>query len=451
MARKPDRIESLAASAAEQAVEMIDGLPALLLTHIPDADLLDLMRPEETSLPLRHAINRAVAAEVGAYGLPVFVQVADRAAFRRWMDGREDTPATRRAWIDRKNLLSGAAAMKILGLPAPRPAPRLKFPTAPGPTADRLLAAYEDEESPDFDELAEALIEANRMDVLDLALRKLDATDPDENEGPTATDLSDALRAIAEGARLGPSYWADLAVLPVALPSGQAPDAEAIAESFLAAGFIPETTELRFLPGWRNPKTLAGLDPGAIRRVLHDLVAGREPKDLPPGDTDDLARGGFALLIALRIDWNIPVWDELAVSGLPELPDEDTPQTPEEKRNAERFDAWRSSTFQTQGGCVPLALVPPSELADEIEDFLADAQAQTQFIEEIRDFIAVAQAEAGGETITGRIALAGKSLELHVHTESGRYLDTLTLPPERLEAGIDEMAEIIGSLIDIKE
>ena len=58
--------------------------------------------------------------------------------------------------------------------------------------------------------------------------------------------------------------------------------------------------------------------------MLLDLVDGKPPRDLPPGDTDDLARRGFGVLVGLRIDWAIPVWEEIAaVGGMPEEPDED--------------------------------------------------------------------------------------------------------------------------------
>jgi hypothetical protein len=40
-----------------------------------------------------------------------------------------------------------------------------------------------------------------------------------------------------------------------------------------------------------------------LRRVLLDMVDGKAPRDLPPGDTDELARRGFGVLVGLRIDW----------------------------------------------------------------------------------------------------------------------------------------------------
>ncbi len=122
-------------------------------------------------------------------------------------------------------------------------------------------------------------------------------------------------------------------------------------ESLVRSGFLQDTAELRFLPGWRSPDALTELSPGAIRRVLLDMVAGAEPRGLPPGDTDDLAKRGFGVLLGLRIDWSIPIWDEIAAAdGLPLASNEDDEETPEEARRAALFDRWRGEVFVTSEG-----------------------------------------------------------------------------------------------------
>ena len=110
---------------------------------------------------------------MAASGVRVFVQRADRAAFRRWMAGRADTQENRWAWRDR-NLLRGAAALKALGADPSLASPPEKLGHAPGPLADRLVAAFTDEDAEDseFDELAHELMATGRNNVLDLALRK---------------------------------------------------------------------------------------------------------------------------------------------------------------------------------------------------------------------------------------------------------------------------------------
>jgi hypothetical protein len=157
------------------------------------------------------------------------------------------------------------------------------------------------------------------------------------------------LLVAAEGAAIGPSGWAEL----VALPAGDVPDGEALGRGLIESGALPDSEELRLLPGWRSPDALAELSFGAIRRVLLDVADGKPPRDRPRGDTDELARRGFGVLLGLRIDWAIPVWEEIAAAGgLPEEPDEDAAETADEVRRATLFDRWRGRVFQeSQAAC----------------------------------------------------------------------------------------------------
>ncbi len=136
----PDDSVSRAVALAREVAPDID---AILLTHYPDRDTLDTCRSGETDLAKVVAVNQAVAAELAALGVEIFVQKADRAAFRRWIQGSDDTPKNRRGWIDRANLLRGTAAHRVLGIAAAAPSPRPSFGKAPGPIADRLLAVFD--------------------------------------------------------------------------------------------------------------------------------------------------------------------------------------------------------------------------------------------------------------------------------------------------------------------
>jgi len=430
--------------AAELARDIAPDLDIVLLTHYADADTLDIFRPGETDLQTANAVNRAVAGEMLQAGVEVLVQRADRAAFRRWMSERDDTPENRRAWIDRTRLLRGPAALAALGLKEASAPTRQSFAKAPGPIADRLLDAYDDEDSEAFDALVQDLMGAGRTDVLDLAVRKLGERQGEE----TGDELNWVFLVAAEGAAVGPSGWAELVALPVALPAGDLPDGEELGRGLLASGALAPAEELHLLPGWRSPDALAELSFGAVRRVLLDLVAGKAPQDLPPGDSDDLARRGFGVLIGLRIDWAIPIWDEIAAAdGLPEDPDEDAEATPEEARRAERFDHWRGTVFQESQGCVPLALVALSEAASVITEFLAEAGEQTGGLEEIRAFVAACRLEAGGQEVVCRLEIIRDDLGLSVYTEAGRFLDSITIPAARLPARADEMSELIGAFV----
>lgn len=435
------------AEAVALAQDIGGDIATILFTHYPDADTLDTLRPGGPDLATATAINLAAATELAAQGVQIMAQPADRAAFRRWMDGREDTPATRRAWIARDRLLHGEAALRLLGV-TPRRAPvPPRLPAAPGPIANRLLDAWHAEDDA-FPDLAEALLAAGRQDVLDLAVRK--AADDAGDEAADTLELD--LLATAEAGRIGPSGWASLVALPVALPLGPPPDARAIGTAFTAAGLGKENTELRFLPAWRSPEALASLSPVAMRRVLLALAAGTEPPDLTAADADDLAARGFGVLLGLEIDWDIPVWEEIAATGLPqddEDDDEDREETPEEARRTRQFETWRATMFEAHDGCVPLALVPASETEAEIALFLEEAGEHTAGIDEIRDGIAMARQEAGGEEVVCRATIVGNGLELTLSTESGRVLDSLSLPAERLPAPAEDMLRLIASLVRI--
>src|SRR5215213_2008975 len=114
-------------AAADLAREVAPDLDAIVVTIYPDAATLDTIRPGDTDVETANAVARAVGAVMSDEGVEVFVQRADRGAFRRWLAGREDTPASRRAWVDRGRLLRGADALRALGLQAPPP----RFPPAP--------------------------------------------------------------------------------------------------------------------------------------------------------------------------------------------------------------------------------------------------------------------------------------------------------------------------------
>jgi hypothetical protein len=431
--------------AAYLARDIAPDIDVVLLTHYPDADTLDVFRPGETDLESTRAVNRAVAEEMLAGGVEVLVQRADRGAFRRYMSERDDTPENRRGWIDRGRLLRGAAALEVLGVKAVA-APRPVFGAAPGPVAGRLLEAYGNEDSAEFDGLVQALMAAGRTDVLDLAVRKLSEQDGDE----AGDDLNWVFLVAAEGATVGPSGWAELVALVVALPAGAVPDGEAVAHGLVACGALPETDEVVLLPGWRSPEAVEGLSFGAVRRVLLDLVEGRAPRDLPPGDTDDLALRGFGLLIGLRIDWAIPVWEQIeAAGGLGDAMTDEAGDSAADAGRAALFNTWRGEVFAQYPGCVVVDLVAFSEVAEEVSDFLAEAGEQTGALEEIRDFVAVCRREAAGEEVVCAVRVADDGVELSVFTEGGRLLDNVAISGDRLPVPAGEMEAVIGSFVRV--
>jgi hypothetical protein len=291
--------------------------------------------------------------------------------------------------------------------------------------------------------MVDALVEAGRDDVLDLAVRKVRARQSDEN----AAELWVDMLAVAGGAAVGPSGWAELVALPVALLPCGVPDAMALADGLVASGGLAPEEDLRVLPGWRSRDAVAELSPVAMRRVLLDLVADREPGDLPPGDTDELARRGFGVLVGLQVDWSIPIWDVIEAAGGPpeESPAED--ETPEERGRVQALDRWRSRVAAEHGGCVPLDLVPMSGVGGVIADFLDEAGSHVEGSDEIRKFVEAARREAGGLDVVCRPEIIGDALELTIYTVEGRFLDSLTLPPDRLPTGAEAMLGLIGTFV----
>ncbi len=445
MTKSDDDLIELVQEAVALAEDVAPDLNSILITHYPDADSLDMLRPGGSDLETTVAVNRAVAEAFVAQGVQVFVQRADKAAFRRWMADRADTAANRLAWIDRTRLLGGTAALKVLGVAPGHSPDHPALGATPGPLADLLLEAYSDQDDDTlFRAIAEDLIAAGRDDALELALRKA----RDQLEDGAADVLALEFREMAEAAEIGPSGWAELVTLPVALIPGSVPDAAELGKSLIASGAVPDKIELRFLPGWRSPEALAVLHPTAIRRVLLDLVAGAEPRDLPPGDTDDLAKAGFGVLLGLQIAWDIPIWDDILANGLPEEPD-DAQETSDDAARMAAFEQWRGSVAGSSGGCVALALVPPSIVQDEIFEFMDEAGEHSRGIEEIRDFVAMARREANDEEVVCRPEVIGTGLEISLFTRAGRFLDSLTLPADRLPARAEGMPHLLEAFVPI--
>lgn len=437
----------IVARAASLAQELAPDLGAVLFTRFPDADTLDTLRPDGPDLATVTAATRAAATALAAAGVQVFTQVADRASFRRWLDSKGDTPETRLAWRDRERLIQGPAALEALGIDPRVARPRAKAKPGTGSPADRLVRAFADEGGAAFEDLAHELIEAGRDGVLEVAARKIQERYGDEAEEDFATDLL----WFAEGAEIGPTGWAELVALPVALQPGTPPDAASLGASLIASGVLADALEIRFLPDWRTPKALFDLKATALRRVLTDMVAGREAADLPPASSASLSEEGFGLLLGLQIDWDIPLWEDIVVNGLPEEPEdeEEEAETPEEQERATLFDRWRTAVFESGGGCVALALVRASETGSEIAAFLEEAREQTGGLEEIREFVAVARQEAAEEEVVCRLEPIGDGLEISLYTRQGRFLDSISLTAEQLPASIEEMPRLIETFVPL--
>lgn len=430
------------AEAETRARELAPELRSIVLTHYPDAETLDLMRPGAgLSLAGHQAANRAVARAMAEQGVAVLVQQAERGAFRRWADANPG--AAPEGWRGREPLLRGAAAWRLLGLePARRAAPPAR---GSGTPAERLMRLFAGEDGAAFEACAEALIGEGRDGVLEQAVRRVAQRYGEEAAG----DLSQELLDLAAEGAFGPSGWAGLVALPVALPPGEPPEPAALIEGFLASGALPGNVALHLLPQWRAAESLAELTPCRLRGALHQMLDGQAPDALPPAAPEALRAAGFGLLLGVQLDWGLPLWEEVLRDGLPALPAEDAPPTPEEAARAEAFERWRHAAFQAQGGCVPLALVPLPEAEAEIADFLEEAGEQSGGLDEIRDFVEVARQEAPGEDLVCVPRAVEGALHLALYTAAGRLLDEIRLEADRLPVPLTEMPALLEGIVPL--
>ena len=150
----------------------------------------------------------------------------------------------------------------------------------------------------------------------------------------------------------------------------------------------------------------------------------------------------------MQTDWSLPTWEEIAAKGPPGELDEDD-KTPEATAREAAFERWRSDSFQSGGGSVPLSLVSLAEVEAEIADFLEEARLQVGALEEIRDFVSVTKREAPGEDIVCVPALVGEDLELAVYTTGGRWVDSLTVRKSRMPATVEDILRMLGGYVTL--
>jgi hypothetical protein len=154
------------------------------------------------------------------------------------------------------------------------------------------------------------------------------------------------------------------------------------------------------------------------------------------------------VLVGLRLDWAIPIWDAIEAEGGPpeEAPGEED-GTPEARGRARALDRWRGRVAAEHGGCVPLDLVPLSEVGNAVAGFLGEAGGHLEGVDEIRAFVEAARREAGGLDVVCRPEVTGEALELAAYTAEGRFLDSLTLPPDRLPASAEAALGLVGAFV----
>jgi hypothetical protein len=134
------------------------------------------------------------------------------------------------------------------------------------------------------------------------------------------------------------------------------------------------------------------------------MAAGAEPNDLHPPTRTTWPERASASCMACRSTGRSSGGTKWSPTGRRKEPERDE-ETPKDAAQAVEFDLWRLAAFEA-ADCVVLDLGPLSEVAGEIDDFLADAGQQVGGLEEIRGFLAAARREAPE---TSRMACSSRS------------------------------------------
>jgi hypothetical protein len=434
-ARKRDVIARAAAAGRQMAGQH----SSVRLTHFLDAGTLAAVKPDEPDLDLQNRITRATATELLRSGVDVTLQIVDRDAYFAWLGDRPNTAEERASFLNPSRQISGGGVMRELGLDPGKlkPNPRSKRSAGGASPADRLTRAYLDD-TDEFDDLAEDLIAGGRQGVIDMAASKIEARDGPE----AAEEFIDAVTLLAEADDAGERGFARISVV-VAATEGLAPDAAAVADGMTGCGAFPDGAA--FLPAWRTVDAVLSLHPCGLRRVLADLVAGREPADLPSAKPGEVPESGFLALVGVAFD----------AYGDDDEPDDESREEKEFDEQEDAFAKWADGRIAAVPGLAgllhPLA---PSEVADEIDLFLgeydaAEGAAPPVDLGEIRDFVEVAQAEGGGDAVCHVLVTRDGGLDLTMASRAGRILDTRTVAGADLPAEQSAVIRQIRVIADV--
>ncbi|MCB4825094.1 hypothetical protein [Roseicella aerolata] len=307
--------------------------------------------------------------------------------------------------------------------------------TGSGTPADRLVRAWLDGKDDTFADLAEEFIAGGRDGVLSAALRKF----AERYEEEAVEEFALALTELAEAVEGQAGFdLAELVLLPVAT-TGAPPDPARLAGSLAGAGLFPAEAEVIFAEGWHSAEAILSLSPVAIRRVLLDIAGRRPPADLPPLPATGEAEGGIAVLVGALAFGTAPSQEEPAPPATGAAGEEEF---------SDAFERWHASLDPTLiGDAVILSPCSPSQLADEIEALLEEANEAA--FEEVADFIDTAREEAAGEEVVARLAERSDGVEVTLLTRAGRELDRRVFDTAEGELTAEDIRRVVGDRIPI--
>lgn len=465
---------------ANAARRLADVQTAVRLTHFETADALAAVKPDQPDLDLdlQQRMNRAGAAVLLDEGVSVSVQIVEPSAYFAWLGARKNTATARAGFHDPSREVRGAAALQLLGLPRDTQRGRIGAPPPSrraGTPADQLIRAHLADDDEAFDDLVDELLEHDRSGVFAVALRKFAARYTQE----AVRDFKAALMEAAQSVSTDGGVM-QLRVM-IGLASDGLPDCSDLAAGLGDSGAFAVLSggvqEVRFLPAWRTLDAVLDLSPGAVRRVMLDIVAGREPADLPPAKQNDgplalvgvvseqfvhLDEGdeaGVDLAGILRdadgtdedreeywaddLDEDDPDEDDLDDDDL----DDDEPDDILDEYDARMqaiidaetaaFETWsRAQVAHTPGLDALLFPTGPSDLADEFDTFMAGLANRTSDVPvdlaELESFLESASAE--GDAAVCQLIHSGMVVDLAVLAADGLAIDVRTLSARDLEA-----------------
>ena len=319
--------------------------------------------------------------------------------------------------------------------------------------ASQAAGAFLDDDDDMLRECLTGLLDAGDDACIMSAVRGLS-----EEYGPEiSSEFMDCVYDTAEYADLGEGGFARLFTVPVSIAAGSLPEFGRFVQGLDNCGLQGPDAAIHILPGWREAQVLAEMSPAGLRRLLLDIVDGREPSGLPPvavlGDMEE-DTAIFLAVVGVEIEPEASFKARLAaVAALPEGAGEEA-----YRRQLDAFDGWADGQTGKVGGIVAvLAPCRASEMAAmvleylrEDAEFLEREEGGSQVVQmdmpplfrELASFVEIAQAETDEPVHCTTAIVEGGSLQVSAVGQSGRVLDVIVLDADGLQADGAEMQRL---------
>lgn len=293
------------------------------------ADLLAITGDAERDWRAEQLLSRLAARAALRDRMGIAVVPMEGEAYRQWLGGRANTPAVQAEYLQsRMGGLSGAAALRALGLPLEVAKPLGKLRPAVGTSLAARLARWVMREDPSPEEL-ESLAGELLQKRQDGAIRILQEMLEPEDFGFIAHAIDDMAAQVALATPDGPRPGFAFLVPAVRAGQGAPPTVPASLAARLAGMPLRGAFEhLRFAPFLIETDAILALTPSQLRQVAIALATGAPPPIAPAsgaatevsllgiaagaGDDDDMA-SEEAFLAGVQA-WGDAIEDELGLA-----------------------------------------------------------------------------------------------------------------------------------------